>query len=152
MTVSTKEEARDLPAATRTGGAPVSRLELEIRDGRRPPLRIGDFVELPPCLEPPSATKPPYRELEAFAEGYGRACPRVELDQANSEAATLFWMTVREDSRSLVAPFMQTLGRRLTKEQQERVLARTWAALGDEEICRAMYPPPDPKKPAGGRR
>ena len=144
MTILTREQAVELPVACRTlGGPPISRLEMAIRNGDRPPLRVGDFVELPPCVET-TRSSPPWPELAAFAEEHGRPCPRVDLHPANYDAATLFWMALAEEGRPLFGPFLRTCTRGASWFAREGLLRRVWSAIQDPAIRRALWPTPEP--------
>jgi hypothetical protein len=125
VTIESEAQARTFTAAMRASPASWTPRDLEPA-----PLRIGETLDLEPCVGP------------AYEAQFGRECPRVELWPENEPAAELVFAVLPEHTRALLPAYVDAITAPLDADAGRAVVVRAMRALHGEAVAnwlRAQY-------------
>lgn len=128
-TIETDEQARSFTAAMRAHPEVWTP-----RDMEPGPIRVGETIELEPCVAPD------------YAERYGRDCPRVELWPENEAAASLVFAALPEHTRGLLQAYAEAVTAEMEEIEGRAVVLRAFRALQGEAVAgwlAAQYAAPE---------
>lgn len=118
VTIETEAQARAYTAAMRAHPSSWTPRDLDPA-----PLRVGEALELEPCVGPD------------YERHFGRECPRVELWPENAAAAELVFGALPEHTRSLLPAYVDALTAEMAPAEARAVVLRAMRTLHGEAVA-----------------